>query len=324
MPRDRERSKSITRRRSKSRNPRPSEQLRAAIQTVQDTVAHVERNLDKEIVSRVLTDEVITDAEFYAKRIAKAVGNTMRSASDHNICNSEFSVITEGPDPSTHASYNAPLSTVRVSSTIKAQRQMKEKSAERRDELKRSFQKSQHAQVRSRSKQEMISSRQAISRKPRASSNELKDQERKYKNELRAVKKSYAKLKSDTEIVNEKHNKALKSILKEMVRAEKKFKKDKAEFERINRLLLEKNRLKHERIKNLMKLIKVKDSELKEKSDQIRNLHAELETTKEKLKVPEKKEISLHTKKISTQDTIIRALIEESSCLKQKVLQLSL
>ena len=72
-----------------------------------------------------------------------------------------------------------------------------------------------------------------------------------------------------------------------------------------------------------MKLIKVKDSELKEKSDQIRNLQAELETTKEKLKVPEKKEISLHTKKISTQDTIVRALTEESSRLKQKVLQLS-
>ena len=72
-----------------------------------------------------------------------------------------------------------------------------------------------------------------------------------------------------------------------------------------------------------MKLIKVKDSEVKEKSDQIRNLQAELGTMKEKLKVPEKKEISLHTKKISTQDTIIRALTEESSRLKQKVLQLS-
>ena len=60
-----------------------------------------------------------------------------------------------------------------------------------------------------------------------------------------------------------------------------------------------------------MNLIKVKDSELKENSDQIRNLHAELETTREKLKVQEKKEILLLTKKISTQDTIISALIEE-------------
>ena len=109
---------------------------------------------------------------------------------------------------------------------------------------KQSFQKSQHVHVRSRSKQEMISSRQAISRKPRASSSELKDQERKYKNELRAMKKSYAKLKSDTVIVNKKHNKALKLILKEMVQTEKKFKKDKAEFERINCLLLKKKQVK--------------------------------------------------------------------------------
>ena len=90
----------------------------------------------------------------------------------------------------------------------------------------------------------MISSRQAISRKPRASSSELKDQEQKYKNELRAMKKSYAKLKSDTVIVNKKHNKALKLILKEMVQTEKKFKKDKAEFERINCLLLKKKQVK--------------------------------------------------------------------------------
>ena len=53
------------------------------------------------------------------------------------------------------------------------------------------------------------------------------------------------------------------------------------------------------------------------------NRQSEVETIKEKLKIPEKKEILLLTKKISTQDTIISALTEESSHLKQKVLQLS-
>ena len=38
-----------------------------------------------------------------------------------------------------------------------------------------------------------------------------------------------------------------------------------------------------------MNLNKVKDSKLKEKCNQIRNLQVKLETTKEKLKAPEKK-----------------------------------
>lgn len=305
MPRDQPKNRSTSRRKSRSKRRSKSRHrlskrdgFENAINAIKTTAVHIERKFEKEVADKILTDEMVAASELYSKRIVRAVGNTLKTASEQNICSGDISVTSDVM--SMH-----PISTVQLNSSTKAKRQMIDEADYRRNEIKQSMERSQYVTA------DMVSTYfkdNVMSRLSPLKQRLNNDEEKKLKAELKAAYASFAKLEAVKIAMKEKHNKVLKSILTEMVKAEKRFKKEQVDSDGTKRLLQEKNKQYEERIEELEKALQSKQEGLDSKADETSVLKNESE------------QISILEKNVADQHIMIHALTEETSRLKDKLI----
>merc|ERR1712071_72877 len=106
-----------------------------------------------------------------------------------------------------------------------------------------------------------------------------------------------------------------------MIKAEKNFKKVCAALEETNQHLIEKNRIKQDRIDNIERALETKDEELQSKINQILSLRTELEEIQQCLLAQgDEAKVESLEKNINDQKVIIMPLTDEASRLKKKLI----
>lgn len=110
---------------------------------IKSTVANVEERFEEDVVNKVFSDQMVSDAEIIARRFFRAVGNTVKTASEQNICDTEMSVITDaqtyvstiGTGGFHNGASRVSGMSVSADSSYFARNQMKDETCDRRDQI---------------------------------------------------------------------------------------------------------------------------------------------------------------------------------------------